>query len=163
MKILGVDPGVALTGWGIIKKTKGEAALSACGCIKTYKDQDFEKRLEMLYKEFKLILRRHQPEVTILENLFFSTNAKTAMLVGQARGVVILAAAQEKIPVVEYTPLQVKIAVTGYGRADKNQVKQMIKSILKLKAAPKPDDTTDALAIALTHCFSKNLAERKNL
>ena len=124
------------------------------GCIETSQSLSVEKRLEKLYEEIVSLLKTENPEAFAIEELFFNTNAKTAMVVGQARGVVLLAAAQQKVPITIYTPLQVKIAVTGYGRAEKKQVGQMVKTLLRLEFIPKPDDTADALAIAITHAFS---------
>lgn len=155
MKVLGIDPGLALTGWGIISKEGIKIELLDCGCIRTSKTEEITRRLKIIYDELAKIVERTKPEEAALESLFFNTNAKTAFLVGQARGVVALACAQKGLPVFEYTPLQVKIAVTGYGRAEKGQVQRMVKNILKLERIPKPDDTADAVAIALTHCFSK--------
>jgi crossover junction endodeoxyribonuclease RuvC len=157
MRIIGIDPGIARTGWGVVNVNGGKLVGEAYGCIETEKSQALESRLHVLFNELTEILHEHNPDAFSIEELFFNTNAKTALIVGQARGVALLCAAQQHIPVAVYTPLQVKIAVTGYGRADKNQVGQMIKSILKLSSIPKPDDTADALAIAVTHAFSYKL------
>jgi crossover junction endodeoxyribonuclease RuvC len=154
MRIIGIDPGIARTGWGVIDVQSSKFIVKNYGCIETPKELSLEKRLDQLYKEIISIMTAEQPEAFAIEELFFNTNAKTAMVVGQARGVVLLAAAQHNLSVAVYTPLQVKIAVTGYGRAEKKQVGQMIKIILKLEAIPKLDDTADALAIAITHAFS---------
>jgi crossover junction endodeoxyribonuclease RuvC len=154
MKILGIDPGIGRTGWGIIGIEKGKLRVEKYGCIETEKDMPMEERLKKLYQSLLSLIEEESPEALSIEDLFFNTNAKTVLIVGQARGVILLAAAQCEIPVSVYTPLQVKIAVTGYGRADKNQVGQMIKIILKLPSIPKPDDVADALAIALTHAYS---------
>jgi len=154
MRILGVDPGIGRTGWGAIETQGAKCKAQSYGCVETSQQASLEKRLQMLYEEIVSVLHRERPDVLAIEELFFNTNAKTVMIVGQARGVALLAAAQDRVPVVVYTPLQVKIAVTGYGRAEKKQVGQMVKTLLHLNTIPKPDDTTDALAIALTHAFS---------
>lgn len=154
MRIIGIDPGIGRTGWGVIDVQGSKFKVQSYGCIETSKDHSLENRLQEVYEAITSILATDKPDAFAIEELFFNTNAKTAMVVGQARGVALLAAAQKQIPISVYTPLQVKIAVTGYGRADKNQVGQMIKTILKLDAIPKPDDTADALAIALTHAFT---------
>ena len=128
-------------------------------CIETSSSLAIEKRLAILYEEMTQIIRKYKPDVLAIEELFFNTNAKTAFMVGQARGVVLLAAGQNSLPVFVYTPLQVKMAITGYGRAEKSQIGQMVKVLLKLKEIPKPDDITDALAVAVTHSFTKKFAE----
>ena len=154
MKIVGIDPGIGRTGWGIIEVRNGKLDVGSYGCIETEKNGEIGKRLHRLYQEVASIIAKEEPDVMAIEDLFFNTNAKTALTVGQARGVVLLAAAQRNLPISVYTPLQVKIAVSGYGRADKGQVGQMVKTLLKLPSIPKPDDTADALAIAITHAFS---------
>ncbi len=154
MRIIGIDPGIGRTGWGIIEVQSPKLKVQSFGCIETAKELVVEKRLQELYQQIVSILKEEKPDAFAIEELFFNTNSKTAMVVGQARGVILLAAAQQGIPVAIYTPLQVKIAVTGYGRAEKEQVGQMIKVLLKLSQIPKPDDTADALAIAVTHAFS---------
>lgn len=159
MLVLGIDPGLARTGWGLVKKKNSQAKAVGYGCLTTKKETVEAKRLLSLYREVKVLLRKHKPEVLALEKLFFTTNAKTAFSVSQARGVIVLTAAEAKIPVFSYTPLQVKLAITGYGKAEKIQMQKMIKSILKLPEIPKPDDTADALAVALTHCFTTKIEE----
>ncbi len=154
MRILGIDPGIGRTGWGIIEVRSGKLEVRSYGCIETFQTMEMGERLESLYTQLTDIIQKQKPDAFAIEDLFFNTNAKTALVVGQARGVAVLVAAQNKVPLAVYTPLQVKIAVAGYGRAEKKQVGQMVKTILKLKSIPKPDDTTDALAIALTHAFS---------
>lgn len=153
MKILGVDPGTARMGWGVIDK---ETVID-CGCIETEAKLAEEKRLNLLFERLNELIKKYRPKAMAVEKLFFFKNLTTVMPVAQSRGVVLLAAAQSHLPVFSYTPLQIKQAVTGYGRADKNQVQQMVKSILKLNSIPKPDDAADALAIALTHLFSYKL------
>lgn len=155
MRILGIDPGIARVGWGVIEVESAELRVQSYGCVETKSSLQIGERLQSIHKEITEILRKHKPDVLVLEELFFGANAKTAFVVGQARGVVILAAAQSGVSVAIYTPLQVKIAVTGYGRAQKSQVGRMVKTLLKLSEIPKPDDVTDALAVALTHAFSR--------
>lgn len=154
MLILGIDPGIGRTGWGIVEVKSGKLNVGKYGCIETSQNLIVEKRLHNIYDDLVSILKTEKPDALAVEELFFNTNTKTAMIVGQARGVILLAAAQHEIPISIYTPLQVKIAVTGYGRAEKRQVGQMIKTLLHLDTIPKPDDTADALAIAVTHAFS---------
>lgn len=141
-------------GWGVIEVQSSKLKIQNYGCIETEASLEVPVRLLAIYTELTKIIREYKPDVLAIEELFFNTNAKTAFVVGQARGVVLLTAAQHNIPVSIYTPLQVKIAVTGYGRAEKRQVGEMVKLLLKLDSIPKPDDTADALAIALTHAFS---------
>jgi len=154
MVILGIDPGIARTGWGIIEVKSSKCKVQSFGCIETSAKRKPEDRLAEIYSFLCKIIKEHKPEVLAIEELFFNTNAKTALIVGQARGVVLLCGSQNNLLVSTYTPLQVKIAVTGYGRAEKRQVGQMVKTLLNLKTIPKPDDVTDALAIAITHAFS---------
>jgi len=159
MKILGVDPGIARTGWGVIEYQKSKIKNQKYGCIETSSKHNPSERLKQIYNALTEIIKEHKPDALAVEELFFNTNAKTAFIVGQARGVVLLAASEKDLPVAIYTPLQVKIAVTGYGRAEKAQIGQMVKVLLKLKEIPKPDDVSDALAVALTHAFSKNFKQ----
>lgn len=154
MRIIGIDPGIGRTGWGVMDVENSKLKVRDYGCIETSKELLVETRLQELYEKVVTILKKEHPDAFAIEELFFNTNSKTAMVVGQARGVILLAGAQYNIPITIYTPLQVKIAVTGYGRAEKNQVGQMVKVLLHLDSIPKPDDTADALAIALTHAFS---------
>lgn len=154
MRILGIDPGIGRTGWGIIEIQNSKFKVQNYGCIETMPNSALPGRLEALYSEICMIIDENAIEHLVIEELFFNTNAKTALIVGQARGVVLLAASQKNLPIAVYTPLQVKMALTGYGRAEKNQIGQMVKTILQLEKIPKPDDVTDALAIALTHAFS---------
>lgn len=163
MKILGIDPGIGRCGWAVIETKGSNFKALGYGCIETSPKELVENRLKEIYEDIEKIIRKHKPEALAIEELFFNTNAKTAFVVGQARGVILLAAAQNKLDISIYTPLQVKIAVTGYGRAEKAQIGQMVKTILMLKEIPKPDDTADALAVALTHGFSSRAANFKNL
>lgn len=155
MKILGIDPGLGRMGWGVIEPEGSRFIVQGYGCIETEPKSDIPGRLYALYDEVCRIIDEYQPEVLSIEDLFFAKNVSTAFSVGQARGVVLLAASQKNLKVAIYTPLQVKSAVTGYGKADKKQVGQMVKLQLKLKEVPKPDDTADALAIALTYAVTK--------
>lgn len=148
--ILGLDPGIADTGWGVIEKSGQKLKIVACGSIKTSSKTEFINRLKTLHQDLSQIIKKHQPNAVAVEQLFFCKNVKTALMVGQARGVCLMTIAQNNLPFFEYTPLQVKLALTSYGRADKNQVGQMVKVMLNLKAVPKPDDAADALAVAIT-------------
>lgn len=158
MRIIGIDPGIGRMGWGVIDGGGANITVQSYGCIETLAKQEVPQRLLEIQEALVAIITAHKPEVLAIEELFFNTNARTAFAVGQARGVVLLTAAQYRLPVSIYTPLQVKMALTGYGRAEKNQVGQMVKTLLKLDKVPKPDDTADALAIALTHAFSYKVA-----
>ncbi len=152
MKILGIDPGIGRMGWGIIEKVQGSQFLvGGYGCVETQPNSDIPGRLYAIYDEVCRIIDEYRPDALAIEDLFFAKNAKTAFSVGQARGVILLAASQKNLSIAVYTPLQVKSAVTGYGKAEKKQVGQMVKLLLHLKEIPKPDDTADALAIAITH------------
>ncbi len=155
MKILGVDPGIGRMGWGIIEIRNSKFEIRNYGCVETSSKDKKELRLLAIYQSLSKIIKKHKPDTLSIEDLFFNTNSKTAFIVGEARGVVLLSAAEKNLPVSIYTPLQVKVAITGYGRGDKIQIGRMVKAILKLKEIPKPDDITDALAVALTHAFSK--------
>ena len=154
MKILGIDPGIGRLGWGVIGVHGSSFTVHSFGCIETKATLSVEARLLQIYTTLTEIIEKEKPEALAVEELFFNTNVTTAMVVGQARGVVLLLGAQHNLSVGIYTPLQVKVAVTGFGRAEKAQVGQMVKVILKLPAVPKPDDTADALAVAITHAFS---------
>lgn len=151
MLILGIDPGYAIIGWGLIRFERGRYIPVDFGAITTEAGTPFNRRLEMIYDQLNELLDTHHPDVVAVEKLYFQTNAKTAIDVAQARGVTMLALQKHNVPVYEYTPLQVKSAVTGFGQAQKPQVMEMTKRLLRLKAVPKPDDTADALAIAICH------------
>jgi len=155
MKILGIDPGTATTGFGLIAKDGAKLKSLDYGVISTSKDKEMHNRLEVLYDDINSLIKQHKPEVIVVEKLFFTNNITTAMTVSQARGVVLLAASKNKVPIAEYTPLQVKMAVSGYGKATKKQVQEMVKRILKLDSIPKPDDAADALAIAICHSANR--------
>ena len=154
MRILGIDPGIGRCGWGMLEVQSSKLKVIEYGCIETSPKKEAPERLTEIYAEVLRIIKKYEPEALSIEELFFNTNAKTAFVVGQARGVILLAASQKNMSIAIYTPLQVKIALTGYGRAEKNQVGQMVKILLSLKTIPKPDDAADALAIAITHAFS---------
>ncbi|AHF07483.1 crossover junction endodeoxyribonuclease RuvC [Desulfitobacterium metallireducens] len=160
MQILGIDPGTAIMGYGLIEKQGNRLIPITYASWRTPAHIPMSERLLMLYTEMKAFIEAHRPEQVAVEELFFNRNTTTAISVGQARGVVLLAAAQAGIPVYEYTPLQVKQAVVGYGKADKKQVQQMVRALLGLNEIPKPDDTADALAIAICHAHSVNLLNR---
>ncbi len=151
MIILGIDPGTAATGFGVIKTSSKKLALVDFGCIKTAAGEEMPKRLLKLRKELKKLVKEFEPKVMVIERLFFNTNAKTAMTVGQARGVVMLVAAESRLPVLEYTALEAKKELTGYGRADKKQVEQAVKRCLRIRRKIRPDDAADALAVAICH------------
>ncbi len=151
MRILGIDPGTGITGWGVIDKNYNQLTVVDYGCIRTPAHQLNQKRLCEIYDGMQLLLSEYQPDEMAIEELFYNRNVTTVISVGQARGVLVLAAAQRGVPVYEYTPLQIKQAVTGYGRADKKQVQYMIQNLLNLSAIPRPDDAADALAVAVCH------------
>ena len=154
MRILGIDPGYAIMGYGVVELIGNKFKVIEYGSIMTESRKNMTDRLKHLYYELMQLINRTDPDVAAIEELFFNTNTTTAIKVGQARGVSILACANSGIEINEYTPLQVKMALTGYGRADKKQVQHMTKTILNLKEVPKPDDTADALAIAICHGHS---------
>mgnify|MGYP001563867894 FL=1 len=154
MIIFGIDPGIARVGWAIIHEEKGKQNPVAYGCITTKKETALPDRLLSVHKEITKLFSTYHPDVLSLEELFFAKNEKTAIMVGEARGVVLLAAAQHRIGVVSYSPPSIKLAICGHGKAEKLQVQRMVTRLLHLKEIPKPDDTADALAIALTHAYS---------
>lgn len=150
--MLGIDPGVATTGYGLVEqKSDGELVAIGYGIIQTSPKLLLSERLNLIHEELKKILLLHKPDTAAVEKLFFQRNVTTAMSVGEARGVCLLTLVQHKIPMVEYTPLEVKQAVTGYGAAEKKQIQAMVQVILKLESLPKPDDAADALGIAICH------------
>ena len=154
MKILGIDPGYAILGYGVIEMNGNKFRVCDYGAITTDPKTAMADRLKILYQALMDLIVEHRPESASIEELFFNTNAKTAILVGQARGVAILACANSGLEIYEYTPLQIKQALVGYGRAEKQQIQAMVKVILNLKETPKPDDTADALAAAICHGHS---------
>ena len=154
MLILGIDPGIATTGYGLITEKNDRLTYVDGGIITTTPRETAPIRLRIIYSAVKNIISKHRPEALAIEKLFFGANSKTAMAVGQARGMALLAAAEMQLSISEYTPLEVKMAITGYGRADKKQMQQMVKNLLKLSFLPKPDDAADALAVAICHLHS---------
>lgn len=161
MIILGIDPGYAIVGVGVINFDGNKFKVIDYFAITTKAGMPFEKRLKEIYDGVNEVIEKYKPSHMAIEELFFNDNAKTAIHVGQARGVIVLAGINNGLEIFEYTPLQVKQAVVGYGRADKAQVQQMTKALLNLNAIPKPDDVADALAIALCHAHSYNGAMAK--
>lgn len=154
MIVLGIDPGYARVGYGIIEYSKNQYKVIEYGSITTEAGVPIPKRLLKLQDELKEITKKYNIDAASVEELFFNTNTKTAINVAQARGVIVTTLESSNIPVFEYTPLQIKQALVGYGRADKEQIKRMVKEYLKLEKMPRLDDTTDALAIAICHCHS---------
>lgn len=151
MIILGIDPGIAIVGYGVVEYNGNSFRPIDYGAITTPAGLTLEKRLRLIYQDMNQLLCHYRPDAVAVEELFFNTNVTTAIAVAHGRGVVLLSANLKEVPTYEYTPLQVKQATTGYGRADKQQVQQMVKIMLKLNAVPKPDDVADALAIAICH------------
>lgn len=147
--ILGIDPGLATTGFGIVQQVGDDYTVIDYGCITTQPDMAFADRLSTIYDDLNQVIEMYKPVQCCIEELFFCNNAKTAFLVGQARGVMMLTLLQQGIEISEFTPLQVKRAITGYGKADKKQMQTMVMHLLSLKSIPKPDDAADALALAL--------------
>ncbi|RJO62030.1 crossover junction endodeoxyribonuclease RuvC [candidate division WS5 bacterium] len=154
MIILGIDPGTATTGYGVIESENGDIKEVSHGCILTKSQEELEKRLDIIFDELTKLIKEFKPDMIAVEELFFASNAKTAISVGHARGVILLACSKAKVPVYEYTPLQVKQAICGYGRGEKQQIQKMVKTLLSLKEIPKPDDAADGLAIAICHANS---------
>ncbi len=154
MRIIGIDPGTGILGFGIIEYTNGQSQLVDGGVIRTPAKEDDAIRLQIIFDEITDIIIQTKPTVMAVEKLFFAQNVTTAMTVSQARGVILLAGVQASIKIFEYTPLQIKQALTGYGRADKKQIQEMVRVILKLKDIPRPDDCADALAAAITHSMT---------
>lgn len=160
--VLGIDPGTASTGWGIVETSGREYKIKKYGVIRTSQYLTLAERLNLIYDELTDILKKERPDEAAVEELFFFKNVKTAIAVGHARGVILLACQKANIPTYEYTPLQVKQALVGYGRADKNQIQQMLKTVLHLKEIPKPDDAADAIAVAITHINSSKIINSKS-
>ena len=154
MRILGIDPGYGITGFGLIEAQRGNAQLLRCGAITTPPGMDFSARLEIIYEDMRKLLEVTKPDAVAIEELFFGHNVTTAIGVAQSRGVILLAIRQAGLPVFQYKPMQVKQAVVGYGNATKHQVQDMTKRLLHLEQLPKPDDAADAIAIALCHARS---------
>ena len=152
MIVLGIDPGTAITGWGVVREeTDGRSKFVGCGTIQTPSSILLPQRLRQIFEQVTVLIEHHRPEAVAVEQVFFSRNVRTAMSVSHARGVILLAAALADRPVHEYTPLQVKQAISGYGSADKAQVQQMTALLLGLETVPTPDDAADAIAVAVCH------------
>ena len=164
MRILGIDPGYGITGFGLVDAQRGQFQLLRCGAITTPAGMDFSARLEIIYEDMRKLLEMAKPDVVAIEELFFGQNVTTGIGVAQSRGVILLAIRQAGLPVFSYKPMQVKQAVVGYGNATKHQVQDMTKRLLHLQQMPKPDDAADAIAIALCHARSSTslLAQLQN-
>ena len=151
MRILGIDPGVAILGWSVLDRDAGETTLRSYGCIRTEAGQTLTSRLLQIFDDLQTLVQRHQPEQVAIEALLFAKNARALAQVGHTRGVILLTAGRANLPVFEYAPSQVKLALTGSGVADKKQMQSMVQRILSLDAVPEPDDAADAVAVALCH------------
>lgn len=160
MRVMGVDPGTALMGYGIVEGAGSREWAVDYGALRTAADLAAELRLQSLYRGLVDLILQHKPDLLAVEELFFGRNVTTAIHVGQARGIVLLAAADNGIPIREFTPMQVKMAVTGYGRAEKPQVQTMVRTLLALREVPRPDDVADALAVAIAALHGSNLAAK---
>ncbi len=158
MLTIGIDPGTATTGFGLVTEKEGKLLFVDHGVIRTSPKDNAQERLRKIYCAMKKLIADFKPDAVAVEKLFFGANVKSAMAVGQARGIILLTAAEQRVPIAEYTPLEVKMAITGYGRADKKQIQQMVKTLLGLSFIPKPDDAADALAIAICHQHSYKMA-----
>ncbi|HZO91476.1 MAG TPA: crossover junction endodeoxyribonuclease RuvC [Chthonomonadaceae bacterium] len=163
MVIMGIDPGTATTGYGIVEKQGNRLSYVTCGVIQTEKTAEMPDRLLAIYTQLNRLLDVHEPDVLVTERLFFSNNVTTALQVGRTIGIALLAAAQRGLPWVEYRPMEVKMAVVGYGAAEKKQVQYMVKQLLNLDKVPRPDDAADALAIAICHAHSSALTALQQL
>lgn len=161
MRILGIDPGYAILGWGVIEYNDSKFKVVAYDSLITDKNTSMPIRLKELYDGLTNIIEMYKPDEMAIEELYFNSNAKTAIMVGEARGIALLPAANNNIPIYEYTPLQIKQALVGYGRAEKKQVQLMVKTMLDLEKIPKPDDTADALACAICHAHSRNAVKKE--
>ncbi|MBI5417343.1 crossover junction endodeoxyribonuclease RuvC [Candidatus Poribacteria bacterium] len=162
MRVLGIDPGIAITGYGVVEDHSGKFKSIAYGCIITESKDSVSCRLKTIYQDLGEIIKTYRPDFIAIEELFFAANVKTAISVGEARGVIILGAANLNIPIAQYTPLQIKQGISGYGKADKKQVQYMIKNLLGLSEIPKPDDAADGLAAAICHLNSYKLNQKCN-
>lgn len=155
MRILGIDPGTGILGFGVIEADRGKAKLVDAGVIRTAAKEDDAIRLQTIFDELTIVIKETEPAQMSVEKLFFAQNVTTAMTVAQARGVVLLCGRQAGLEIFEYTPLQIKQALTSYGRAEKKQIQEMVRVVLQLKEVPKPDDCADALAAAITHSMTR--------
>ena len=162
MVILGIDPGYAIVGWGVLEYQGNRFTIRGYGAITTPAGMDFPRRLQMIYEDMNTVLQKYRPDVLSIEKLYFTNNKTTGIDVAQARGVILLAATMHGLKVHEYTPMQVKQSVVGYGKAEKKQVMEMTRILLRLPAVPKPDDTADALALAIchAHCAGSGWSDR---
>lgn len=158
MVIVGIDPGLAISGYGVLNYIGNKFEVIEYGAITTHSSEEFPKRLKAIYEGYNCIFDKYKPEAVAIEELFYNKNAKTAMAIAQARGVHILAAVNRSIQLYEYTPLQIKQGIVGYGRAEKKQIQEMVKIILKLDKIPQPDDVADGLAVAICHAHSLKYA-----
>jgi crossover junction endodeoxyribonuclease RuvC len=160
MLVLGIDPGTAITGYGLVREAQdGTLSAAAHGVLTTPTDKPMPERLTLLYEQLIEVIKLHRPDSSAVEKLFFAKNVKTGITVGQGRGVILLALAQAKIPITEYAPVEIKQAVAGYGGADKRQMQEMVRMLLNMEEIPKPDDAADALAVAITHLHSAKMQD----
>ena len=159
MIVFGIDPGIAIVGYGVIEYIGNKFNVIDYGAVQTSNECSFPIRLKTVYDEISALLEKYKPDALAIEELFFNKNSKTAIIIGQARGALVLAAVNKGIEIYEYTPLQVKQGVVGYGRADKRQIQEMVKILLNLEKIPKPDDVADALAVAICHAHSGNFRD----
>ena len=160
MIVLGIDPGYALMGWGVVEANGSQMKLLGYGCIETKADTPMQHRLRTLQLGIRDLTLMYHPDEVAFEELFFAQNVTTALMVGAARGAAIIAAAEYTENLYEYTPMQIKQAITGYGKADKKQIQQMVKMLLRMEEIPKPDDAADAIACAITHCQAGRMREQ---
>ncbi|MBE5769022.1 MAG: crossover junction endodeoxyribonuclease RuvC [Clostridiales bacterium] len=160
MIVLGIDPGYALMGWGVVESLGGRLRLIDYGCIETKAGEPMQHRLMALQQGVRDLVNHYQPDEVAFEELFFAQNVTTALMVGAARGAAIIAAAEYTENLYEYTPMQIKQAITGYGKADKKQMQQMVKMLLNMQEIPKPDDAADAIACAITHCQAGRMSQQ---
>ena len=158
MLVLGIDPGTAITGYGVVHEQDDGLSLVACGVVTTSPSEPLPERLQAIYRGLSEVIHRWQPEEAAVEELFFSRNVRTALSVGQARGVALLALVDAGLPIYEYKPLEIKQAVAGYGGADKQQVQEMVRMLLNLDRVPQPDDAAAAVAVAVCHIHSARMA-----
>ena len=160
MRTIGIDPGTAIMGWGVVEERGGALALVACGALTTPAGAPQHDRLLQLYRGLRELIEAHQPDAAAIEELFFGKNVNTALTVGQARGVALLALAQAGLPIYEYKPMVVKQTVAGYGGADKKQMQEVVRLTLQLKTTIRPDDAADAVAIAMCHAYTAPMLRR---
>jgi crossover junction endodeoxyribonuclease RuvC len=157
MRVLGIDPGLAITGYAVVEEHGSDVQLLTKGVVRTPANTPDPERLALIHEELGAIIAEQQPDASAVEELFFSRNVRTAMSVGQARGVILLTLANAGLPIAEYTPMQVKEAITGYGNADKQQVQEMVRMLLNLSEVPRPDDAADAVAVAICYLHRARL------